>query len=61
MQGDAPKKRKSFTATQSLIQRSSSKYIKEKKKKTELEIMQRTVERTCGDGIDSLRLMSLRR
>lgn len=60
MQGDAPKKRKSFTATQSLIQRSSSKYIKEKKK-TELEIMQRTVERTCGDGIDSLRLMSLRR
>ena len=60
MQGDAPKKRKSFTATQSLIQRSSSKYINEKKK-TELEIMQRTVERTCGDGIDSLRLMSLRR
>ena len=39
MQGDAPKKRKSFTATQSLVQRSNSKYIKEKKKKNELEIM----------------------
>ena len=59
MQGDAPKKRKVLQLHRIWYKEVTQRLLK--KKKTELKIMQRTVERMYGDGIDSLKLMSLRR